>query len=133
MGFEPPRRRSPPRTLTSDGGLGLRYYFNHPLFVEVDALRNSNRGLAEYFKAGPVPGVTLGCGAGEDERDHRSQAGTPAGRGHRGVAHNPVAVRPGYDALAREYGNRAFSLRIGASNNRHDSHASANAGAVAAP
>jgi hypothetical protein len=81
-------------------GLGLRYYFNHRVFVEVDALRNSNRGLAvpvsagldlkvaslgqacnlyavaagtvvyyqnsrterEYFKAGPVPGVTLGCG-----------------------------------------------------------------------
>ena len=38
----------------------------------------------------------------------------------------------GYDALARWYGNFAFSLRIGASNNRHDSHASANAGAVAA-
>jgi hypothetical protein len=81
-------------------GLGLRYYFNHLVFVEADALRNSNRGLAvpvsagldlkvaslgqacnlyavaagtvayyqnprterEYFKAGPVPGVTLGCG-----------------------------------------------------------------------
>ena len=81
-------------------GLGLRYYFNHRVFVEVDALRNSNRGLAvpmsaglelkvaslgkacnlyavaagtvvyyqnrrtarEYFRAGPVPGVTLGCG-----------------------------------------------------------------------
>ncbi|MGH9218126.1 MAG: hypothetical protein ACRD1W_02420 [Vicinamibacterales bacterium] len=81
-------------------GLGLRYYFNQPVFVEVDALRNSNGGLAvpvsaglelkvaslgqacnlyavaagtvvyyqnertelEYFKAGPVPGVTLGCG-----------------------------------------------------------------------
>jgi hypothetical protein len=81
-------------------GLGLRYYFNHLVFVEVDALRNSNRGLAvpvsagldlkvaslgqacnlyavaagtavyyqnprtgrEYFRAGPVPGVTLGCG-----------------------------------------------------------------------
>ena len=81
-------------------GLGLRYYFNHRVFVEVDALRNSNRGLGvpvsagldlkvaslgqactlyavaagtvvyyqnarterEYFKAGPVPGVTLGCG-----------------------------------------------------------------------
>ena len=81
-------------------GLGLRYYFNHLGFVEVDALRNSNRGLAvaasagldlkvaslgqacnlyavaagtvvyyqnprtarESFKAGPVPGVTLGCG-----------------------------------------------------------------------
>ena len=39
----------------------------------------------------------------------------------------------GYDALAREYGNRVFSLRIGASNNRHDSHASANVGTVAAP
>ena len=36
----------------------------------------------------------------------------------------------GYDARAREYGNRVFSLRIGASNNRHDSHASANAGAI---
>jgi hypothetical protein len=81
-------------------GFGLRHYFNHRVFVEVDALRNSNRGLAvpvsaglelkvaslgqacslsavaagtvlyyqnprterEYFKAGPVPGVTLGCG-----------------------------------------------------------------------
>jgi hypothetical protein len=81
-------------------GLGLRYYFNHRGFIEVDALRNSNRGLAvpvsagldlkvaslgqacdlyavaagtvvyyqnsrterEYFRAGPVPGVTLGCG-----------------------------------------------------------------------
>jgi hypothetical protein len=81
-------------------GLGLRYYFTHRVFVEVDALRNSNRGLAvplsagldfkfaslgkacnlyavaagtvvyyqnqrterEYFRAGPVPGVTLGCG-----------------------------------------------------------------------
>ena len=81
-------------------GLGLRYYFNHRVFVEVDALRNSNGGLAvpvsagldfkiaslgqacnlyavaagtlvyyrnarterEYFRAGPVPGVTLGCG-----------------------------------------------------------------------
>ena len=81
-------------------GLGLRYYFNQPVFVEVDALRNSNGGLAvpvsaglelrvaslgracnlyavaagtvvyyqnrrtdrEYVKAGPVPGVTLGCG-----------------------------------------------------------------------
>ncbi len=81
-------------------GLGLRYYFNHLVFIEVDALRNSNGGLAvpvsaglelkvaslgracnlyavaagtvvyyqnprtgrEYFQAGPVPGVTLGCG-----------------------------------------------------------------------
>ena len=81
-------------------GFGLRYYFNHHVFVEADALRNSNRGLAvplsagfdfkfaslgkacdlyavaagavvyyqnvrterEYFRAGPVPGVTLGCG-----------------------------------------------------------------------
>lgn len=81
-------------------GLGLRYYFKRPVFIEVDALRNSNRGLAvpvsagvelkvaslghacnlyaiaagtvvyyqnprterEDFKAGPVPGVTLGCG-----------------------------------------------------------------------
>ena len=81
-------------------GLGLRYYVNQPLlFIEVDALRNSNGGLAvpvsagmdlkvaslghcnlyavaagavvyyqnarterEYFRAGPVPGVTLGCG-----------------------------------------------------------------------
>jgi hypothetical protein len=81
-------------------GLGLRYYFNHLTFVEADALRNSNRGLAaavsagleikvaslgqacnlyavaagtfvyyqnprterEYFRAGPVPGVTVGCG-----------------------------------------------------------------------
>jgi hypothetical protein len=81
-------------------GLGLRYYVTHHVFVEADALRNSNRGLAvpvsagldlkvaslgractlyavaagtvvyyqnarterEYFKAGPVPGVTLGCG-----------------------------------------------------------------------
>ena len=81
-------------------GLGLRYYANHLAFVEVDALRNSNGGLAvplsagldfkvaslgqacnlyavaagtvvyyqnrrterEYVRAGPVPGVTLGCG-----------------------------------------------------------------------
>ena len=81
-------------------GLGLRYYVKPRVFVEADALRNSNRGLAvpvsagfefkvaslgqacnlhavaagtlvyyrnsrterEYFKAGPVPGVTLGCG-----------------------------------------------------------------------
>jgi hypothetical protein len=81
-------------------GLGLRYYVHRRVFVEVDALRNSNRGLAvpvsaglelkvaslgracnlyavaagavvyyqnrrterEYFRAGPVPGVTLGCG-----------------------------------------------------------------------
>src|SRR5688500_2299537 len=81
-------------------GLGLRYYFNRLVFTEVDALRNSNGGLAvplsvgldlkvaslgracslyavaagavvyyqnrrterEYFRAGPVPGVTLGCG-----------------------------------------------------------------------
>jgi len=84
----------------SNLGLGLRYYFSHLVFVEVDALRNSNHGLAvpvsagldlkvaslgkacnlyavaaatvvyyqnsrterEYFKAGPVPGVTVGCG-----------------------------------------------------------------------
>ena len=81
-------------------GLGLRYYFSHLVFAEVDALRNSNHGLAvpvsagldfkfaslgeacslsavvagtvvyyqnartdrDYVKAGPVPGVTLGCG-----------------------------------------------------------------------
>lgn len=81
-------------------GVGLRHYFNHLVFVEVDALRNSNGGLAlpvsagldlkvaslgracnlyavaagavvyyqnrrterEYFRAGPVPGVALGCG-----------------------------------------------------------------------
>ena len=81
-------------------GLGLRYYFNHLVFVEADALRNSNGGLAvpvsaglelkiasfgqacklyavaagtvvyyqnarteqDYVRAGPVPGVTLGCG-----------------------------------------------------------------------
>ena len=81
-------------------GLGLRYYVTHRVFVEVDALRNSNHGLAvpvsagldfrvaslgracnlsvvaagtvvyyrnartgrEDLKAGPVPGVTLGCG-----------------------------------------------------------------------
>jgi hypothetical protein len=81
-------------------GLGLRYYFNHLIFVEADALHNSNGGLVapvsaglelkfaslgtacnlyavaagtvafyqnprtdrDYFKAGPVPGVTLGCG-----------------------------------------------------------------------
>ena len=80
-------------------GLGLRYYFHRIVFAEVDALRNSNGGLAvpvaagldfkfaslgqacylsavaagavvyyqnrrterEYFRAGPVPGVTLGC------------------------------------------------------------------------
>jgi hypothetical protein len=33
-------------------GLGLRYYFNHRVFVEVDALRNSNRGLALPASAG---------------------------------------------------------------------------------
>lgn len=81
-------------------GLGLRYYFNRLVFTEIDALRNSNGGLAvpvsagldvkvasfgnacslyavaagtvvyyqnarterEYFRAGPVPGMTLGCG-----------------------------------------------------------------------
>jgi hypothetical protein len=81
-------------------GLGLRFYVSRLVFVEVDALRNSNRGLAvpvsagldlkiaslgqacnlyavaagtviyyqnrrterEYVRAGPVPGVTLGCG-----------------------------------------------------------------------
>jgi hypothetical protein len=81
-------------------GLGLRYYFNRLVFTEVDALRNSNGGLAvpvsagldlkvaslgqacslyvvaagtvvyyqnartdqDYLRAGPVPGVTLGCG-----------------------------------------------------------------------
>ncbi len=81
-------------------GLGLRYYLHHRVFIELDALRNSNGGLAvpvsagldlkvaslgqacnlyavvagtviyyqnrrterEYFRAGPVPGVTLGCG-----------------------------------------------------------------------
>ena len=81
-------------------GLGLRYYFHRLVFAEVDALRNSNGGLAvpvsaglelkvaslgqacnlyavaagavvyyqnarterEYVRAGPVPGVTLGCG-----------------------------------------------------------------------
>lgn len=89
-------------------GLGLRYYFSHLVFVEVDALRNSNRGLAvpvsagldlrvasfgqacnlyavvagtvvyyrnrrterEYFRAGSVPGVTLGCGRVKDRHDH---------------------------------------------------------------
>ena len=80
-------------------GLGLRYYFTRRFFAEVDALRNSNSGLAvpvsagfdfkfasigkcglsavvagtvvyyenqrtgvDYVKAGPVPGITLGCG-----------------------------------------------------------------------
>ena len=81
-------------------GLGLRYYAKRRIFVEADALRNSNRGLAvpvsagfefkvaslgqactlhavaagtlvyyrnsrterDDLKAGPVPGVTLGCG-----------------------------------------------------------------------
>jgi hypothetical protein len=81
-------------------GVGIRYYFNRRLFAEVDALRNSNGGLAvplsagldfrvaafgescavyavvagtvvyyqnrrsgvDYVKAGPVPGVTFGCG-----------------------------------------------------------------------
>ena len=81
-------------------GLGLRYYFHRRVFAEVDALRNSNGGLAiatsaglelkvvslgpacnlyavaagtaVYYqnrrteqndvRAGPVPGVTLGCG-----------------------------------------------------------------------
>ena len=37
----------------------------------------------------------------------------------------------GSDAVAREYGNLSFNRRIGASNNRHDGHASANAGAAA--
>jgi hypothetical protein len=81
-------------------GVGLRYYASRLVFVEVDALRNSNGGLAvpvtaaldikvaplgsacslyavaagtvvyyqnertgqNYVRAGPVPGVTLGCG-----------------------------------------------------------------------
>jgi hypothetical protein len=81
-------------------GLGLRYYAGRRVFVEIDALRNSNGGLAvplsagmdfrfaslgdacalyavvagtvvyyqnrrtavDYVKAGPVPGLTLGCG-----------------------------------------------------------------------
>jgi hypothetical protein len=81
-------------------GLGIRHYFNRLVFAELDALRNSNGGLAvpvsaglelkvaslgqactlyavaagtvvyyrnarteqDYFRAGPVPGVTLGCG-----------------------------------------------------------------------
>ena len=33
-------------------GLGLRYYFHHLVFVEVDALRNSNGGLAVPVSAG---------------------------------------------------------------------------------
>src|SRR5213596_1306694 len=33
-------------------GLGLRYYFNHLFFAEVDALRNSNHGLAVPVSAG---------------------------------------------------------------------------------
>ena len=80
-------------------GLGLRYYFNRKVFVEGDALRNSNWGLvlpvsggvelglgslgpwrvsliaaftvayyqnlrikADYFRAGPVPGVAFAYG-----------------------------------------------------------------------
>jgi hypothetical protein len=81
-------------------GLGLRYYATRLVFVQVDALRNSNGGIAvpvtaaldfrlaslgsscalhavaagtvvyyqnertnqNYVRAGPVPGVTLGCG-----------------------------------------------------------------------
>ncbi len=81
-------------------GVGLRYYFSRKVFVEADALHNSNGGLAvpvsagldfkivalghactlyavaagtvvyyqnprtgrDDIKAGPVPGVTLGCG-----------------------------------------------------------------------
>ena len=81
-------------------GLGVRYYVTRLLFAEVDALRNSNGGLAvpvsvgldvkvaslgqacnlyavgagtvvyyrnarterDDVRAGPVPGVTLGCG-----------------------------------------------------------------------
>jgi hypothetical protein len=80
-------------------GLGVRRYVSRRVFVEVDALRNSNSGLAvplstgiefriasfgacslhavaagtvvyyqngrtdvSYVKAGPVPGLTLGCG-----------------------------------------------------------------------
>jgi hypothetical protein len=81
-------------------GLGLRYYVTRRVFAEVDALRNSNSGLAvpvsagmefkvasfgqscglyavaagtvvyyqnqrtgaDYVRAGPVPGVTFGCG-----------------------------------------------------------------------
>jgi hypothetical protein len=80
-------------------GLGVRRYITRRVFVEVDALRNSNSGLAvplsagiefriasvgacslhavaagtvvyydnrrtdvSYVKAGPVPGLTLGCG-----------------------------------------------------------------------
>ena len=33
-------------------GLGLRYYFNRRLFVEGDALRNSNRGIVLPASAG---------------------------------------------------------------------------------
>ena len=81
-------------------GIGLRYYFHRMVFVEADALRNSNHGIVlpvsaglelkfaelggpcnlyavaagtvayyqnhrterDYVRAGPVPGVTLGCG-----------------------------------------------------------------------
>ena len=81
-------------------GAGLRYYLNKHVFVEGDALRNSNRGLvlpasvaaelgmgtlfhachvsaigaltlayyqnlrteSDYFKVGPVPGVSFRCG-----------------------------------------------------------------------
>src|SRR4051812_13926403 len=33
-------------------GLGLRYYLNHRVFTEVDALRNSNHSLAVPLSAG---------------------------------------------------------------------------------
>ena len=44
-------------------GLGLRYYFNRRFFVEGDALRNSNRGLALPASAGVEFGMGTLFGA----------------------------------------------------------------------
>jgi len=45
-------------------GLGLRVYFNRHVFVEADALRNSNRGLMLPFSAGAefeVASISRAC------------------------------------------------------------------------
>ena len=46
----------------------------------------------EYVRAGPVPGVTLGCGRVKTNAIISPTAVGPARRCHRGVAHNPVAM-----------------------------------------
>jgi hypothetical protein len=76
-------------------GFGLRYYFNHLVFVEADCrLPSESTDRARILQSGTRSGRDAGLRAGEDKRDHRSQAVTPAGRRHRGVAHNPIAVKP---------------------------------------